>query len=154
VAGSSLAKAVGTRIQMIETFDYPNSLGFVWEVMSGYLGFSHYDASKVMGLAAYGNPEAFRRQFQSMLRVGKEDYVVNPEMIGFQPDKFAKLEALFGPPRYLDSDKILPRHADIAAALQEATNAAVMALVRRLKRKVPIRQIVHFRRGRAQLRDQ
>ena len=30
------------------------------------------------------------------------------------------------------------RHADIAAALQEATNAAVMALVRRLKRKVPL----------------
>ena len=137
VAGSALAKAVGTRIQMIETVDYPNSLGFVWEVMSGYLGFSHYDASKVMGLAAYGNPEAFRRQFQSMLRVGKEDYVVNPEMIGFQPDKFFKLEALFGPSRYLDSDKILPRHADIAAALQEATNAAVMALVRRLRRKVP-----------------
>ena len=137
VAGSTLAKAVGTRIQMIETIDYPNSLGFVWEVMSGHLGFSHYDASKVMGLAAYGNPEAFRRQFQSMLRVGKEDYVVNPEMIGFQPDKFFKLEALFGPSRYLDSDKILPRHADIAAALQEATNAAVMALVRRLRRKVP-----------------
>ena len=137
VAGSALGKAAGTRIQMIETFDYPNSLGFVWEVMSGYLGFSHYDASKVMGLAAYGNPEAFRRQFQSMLRVGKEDYVVNPEMIGFQTDKFFKLEALFGPSRYLESDKILPRHADIAAALQEATNAAVMALVRRLKRKMP-----------------
>ena len=33
--------------------------------------------------------------------------------------------------------KILPRHADIAAALQEATDAAVTALVRRLKRKVP-----------------
>ena len=137
VAGSALAKAVGTRIQMIETFDYPNSLGFVWEVMSGYLGFSHYDASKVMGLAAYGNPDVFRRQFQSMLRVGKEDYAVNPEMIGLQPEKFFKLEALFGPSRFLDSDEILPRHADIAAALQEATNAAVMALVRRLRRKVP-----------------
>jgi hypothetical protein len=31
---------------------------------------------------------------------------------------------------------MLPRHADIAAALQEATNAAVVALVRRLKREV------------------
>src|ERR1700692_705008 len=34
--------------------------------------------------------------------------------------------------------ELLPRHADIAAALQEATNAAVMALVRRLKREVPL----------------
>jgi carbamoyltransferase len=30
------------------------------------------------------------------------------------------------------------RHADIAAALQESTNAALMALVRRLRRKVPL----------------
>lgn len=137
IAGSSLAKAAGTRIQPVETFDYPHSLGFLWEVMSTHLGFSHYDASKVMGLAAYGNPEVFRRQFQSALRVGKEDYAVSPEFLGFNANKFAKMDALFGPPRYMDSE-ILPHHADIAAALQEATNAAVMALVRRLKRKVPL----------------
>lgn len=136
-AGSTLAKAVGTRIQTVEAIDYPNSLGFLWEVFSAYLGFSHYDASKLMGLAAYGNPEVFRRQFQSILRVDKEDYAADPELIGFQSTQFAKLESLVGPPRYPDS-KFLPRHADIAAALQEATNAAVIALVRRLKRKVPL----------------
>jgi carbamoyltransferase len=136
VAGSTLAKAEGQHIQTVDTFDYPNSLGFLWEVFSSYLGFSNYDASKVMGLAAYGNPEVFRRQFQSVLRVGKEDYAVAPQFIGFQMDKFDRLEALFGPGRYADSE-ILPRHADLAAALQEATNAAVVALVRRLKRKVP-----------------
>jgi carbamoyltransferase len=136
VAGSTLLKAEGEHIQTVDTFDYPNSLGFLWEVLSGYLGFSHYDASKVMGLAAYGNPEVFRRQFVSILRVGKEDYAVAPEFIGFQSDKFDRLEALFGPGRYMDPE-ILPRHADVAAVLQEATNAAVMALIRRLKRKVP-----------------
>jgi carbamoyltransferase len=136
VTGSMLAKAVGTRIQTVETFDYPHSLGFLWEVVSGQLGFSSYDASKVMGLAAYGNPEVFRRQFQSILRVGKEDYAVNPEFLGFNPNQFANLEATFGQPRYMDTE-LQPKHADIAAALQEATNAAVLALVRRLKRKVP-----------------
>jgi carbamoyltransferase len=136
VAGSTLAKAAGQRIQTVETIDYPHSLGFLWEVMSSYLGFSNYDASKLMGLAAYGNPEVFRRQFQSLLRVGKEDYAVDPDVIGFQLAKFDKLESLFGPARWLDAE-ILPRHADIAAALQAATNAAVLALVRRLKRKVP-----------------
>jgi carbamoyltransferase len=136
IAGSSPAKAVGTRIEPVETFDYPHSLGFLWEVMSTHLGFLHYDASKVIGLAAYGNPEVFRREFRSALRVGKEDYAISPEFLGFNSDKFAKLDALFGPPRYMDSE-ILRRHADIAAALQEATNAAVLALVRHLKRKVP-----------------
>lgn len=137
VAGSSLAKAVGTRIETLETFDYPHSLGFLWEALSGYLGFSQYDASKVMGLAAYGNPEVFRRPFQSVLRVGQEDYAVDREMVSMQSAKWwDRVEALFGPPRF-EGDGIQPHHADVAAALQEATNAAVMALVRRLKRKVP-----------------
>lgn len=30
-ACSTLATAVGTRIQMLETFNYPHSLGFVWD---------------------------------------------------------------------------------------------------------------------------
>jgi len=34
-----------------------------------------------MGLAAYGNPQVFRREFQSIMPVGKEDYAVDPEAI-------------------------------------------------------------------------
>jgi carbamoyltransferase len=139
VAGSFLAKAQGTRIQPVESIDYPNSLGFLWEVISSHLGFSHYDASKVMGLAAYGNPEIFRRKLQAALRVGKEDYAVSPEFLTANPNLYTKLDSVFGPPRFEDGEnaEILPRHADIAAALQEATNEAVLALVRRLKRQVP-----------------
>ena len=135
-AGSSLAKGVGTRIQSVETFEYPHSIGFLWEEFSGYLGFSNYDASKVMGLAAYGDPGVFRQQFESILRAETENYGVAQDFLGVQPDKFVRMEAMFGPPRGME-DEILPRHADIAAALQAATDAAVMALVRRAKRKVP-----------------
>jgi carbamoyltransferase len=136
-SASTLGKAAGTRIQSLETFDFPHSLGFVWEVICDYLGFSNHDASKCMGLAAYGNPEVFRRQFETIVRVGNEDYAIDPEAIGFQAARSNRLESLLGPPRFPDSE-ILPRHADIAAALQAATNAAVTALVRRLKRKVPL----------------
>ena len=72
-AGTTLWKGDGTRIAPVETIEYPHSLGFVWEIICGYLGFSTYDASKLMGLAAYGNPEVFRRAFQSIIKVGKED---------------------------------------------------------------------------------
>jgi carbamoyltransferase len=139
-AGSTLWKGVGSRIQPVETFDYPHTLGFVWEIICAHLGFSTYDASKLMGLAAYGNPQFFRDAFQEIVQVGKEDYAVDPEAIGFQSAKASRLETLLGPPRELDMN-LLPRHADIAAALQEATNAAVMALVRRLKRKVPVEKL-------------
>jgi carbamoyltransferase len=89
-----------------------------------------------MGLAAYGNPEAFRPQFQTILRAEKDNYGIAQDILGIQPNKLARMEAMFGPPREADSE-MLPRHADIAAALQAATDAAVMALVRRVKRKVP-----------------
>jgi carbamoyltransferase len=136
-SASTLAKAAGARIQTVETFHFPHTLGFVWEVISGYLGFSTYDASKVMGLAAYGDPKVYRGAFQEIIRVGEEDFVVDPEAIGFHSVPVSRVETLLGPPRYPES-RLQPRHADIAAALQEATNAAVLALVRRLKRKVPL----------------
>jgi carbamoyltransferase len=136
-AGTSLWKGVGAKIQPVETFEYPHTLGFVWEIICDYLGFSTFDASKLMGLAAYGNPQVFRRAFEAIIQVGKEDYAVDPEAIGFQSAKENRIETLLGPPR--DSDmELLPQHADIAAALQEATTKAVMAIVRRLKRKVPL----------------
>ena len=137
VACSTLARADGTRIRTLETFSYPHSLGFVWEQISIHLGFSADDAAKVMGLAAYGDPEVFGGEFKSIIRTSKEHYAVDPEAIGFQSAASSNLEVLLGPPRS-PASKILPRHADIAAALQAATNAAVVALVRRLKRKVPL----------------
>ena len=136
-ACSTLAVATGSRIRILETFNYPHSLGFVWEIISAHLGFTHYDASKVMGLAAYGNPEIFRPQLRSIIRVGEDHYAVDPDAAGFHGSNSDGLETLLGPPRFPDA-KIQQSHADIAAALQAATNAAVMALVRRLKRKVPL----------------
>lgn len=139
-AGTLLAKAVGTDIEAVETFEYPHSIGFVWEVFSGYLGFSHYDASKVMGLAAYGDPKVFRPSFETIMRSDDLNYGVAPEFLGADPDRFARMEAIFGPSRDEDDD-ILPRHADMAAALQEATDKAVAALVRRVKRRVPFENL-------------
>ena len=66
-ACSTLLRGEGARIETIETFSYPHSLGFVWEHASIHLGFSPYDASKVMGLAAYGDPDVYRRELGTIL---------------------------------------------------------------------------------------
>jgi carbamoyltransferase len=139
-AGASLAKAVGTNVKEIEAFDYPHSMGFLWEMFSAFLGFSHYDASKTMGLAAYGNPAVYRETFHSILRAENENYGVARDVLGYHPNQAVNMEKMFGPPHQPDSE-FLPRHADIAASLQEATDAAVMALVRRIKRRVPFENL-------------
>ena len=130
---STLASGNGTRIRTLDTKLFPHSLGFMWEAMSTHLGFSTYDAAKVMGLAAYGDPKAFSREFAEVIRVTEEDYAVDEEAIGFQSAKSSRHNALFGNERGPGAE-LLPRHADIAAALQAATDAAVMAMARRLKR--------------------
>jgi carbamoyltransferase len=132
-ASSTLAWGEGKRIKTSETFAYPNSLGFVWERASTHLGFSQYDASKVMGLAAYGDPEIFSRPFASIIQVGEDGYAVDLGAAGFSDPN--RLVALFGPRRE-EGGEILPRHMDVAAALQAATDAAVVALLRRLERSV------------------
>jgi carbamoyltransferase len=139
-ATTTLWKGSGAKIEPIETFEYPHSLGFVWEVFCSHLGFPPYDASKLMGLAAYGNPEIYRSALQEMIRVGKDSYSVDPEAIGLQSAKSSRIESLLGPPRE-SGKQLLPQHADIAASLQEATNGTILALVRRLKRKVPFERL-------------
>jgi carbamoyltransferase len=139
-ACSTLARGDGADIRTIETFWYPHSLGFLWEQLSIHLGFSPYDASKVMGLAAYGDPETFRREFASLIRLGEDDYAVDPDAMGFRSIELNRLETLLGPARRPQAE-ILPRHAHVAASLQAITDAAVLALARRLARATGLERL-------------
>jgi carbamoyltransferase len=134
-ACSTLARGEGERIEIVETFSYPHSLGFVWENASIHLGFSPYDAAKVMGLAAYGDPDVYRRQLASIVQVSEDSYQVDLGALGFPSVEPKGFDALLGP-RRKPEEEILPQHMHFAAALQDATDAAVLALVRRLERTV------------------
>jgi carbamoyltransferase len=94
-----------------------------------------YDAAKVMGLAAYGDPNVYRQQLASVIQVSEESYEVGLRALGFPSFDAPGFEPLLGPARK-EEEEILPRHMDFAATLQEVTDAAVVALLRRLKRSV------------------
>jgi carbamoyltransferase len=134
-ACSTLARGEGSQIETLETFSYPHSLGFLWEQASIYLGFSMYDAAKVMGLAAYGDPDVYRQQLASVIQVSEDSYQVDLGALGFPSFDAPGFERLLGPSRK-EEEEILPRHMDFAATLQEVTDAAVVALLRRLERSV------------------
>ena len=133
VACSTLARGEGARIETIETFSYPHSLGFVWEHASVHLGFSPYDASKAMGLAAYGDPDVYRRELATIIQVSEDSNQVDLGALGFPSFDPKGFEPLLGPRRNPEAE-ILPQHMDFAAALQATTNSAVLALLRRLER--------------------
>ena len=94
-----------------------------------------YDAAKVMGLAAYGDPDVYRQQLASVIRVSEDSYEVDLGALGFPSFNAPGFEPLLGLSRK-DEEEILPRHMDFAATLQEVTDAAVVALLRRLERSV------------------
>jgi carbamoyltransferase len=94
-----------------------------------------YDAAKVMGLAAYGDPDVYRQQLASVIRVSEDSYEVDLGALGFPSFNAPGFEPLLGPSRK-EEEEILPRHMDFAATLQEVTDAAVVALLRRLERSV------------------
>ena len=41
----------------------------LWERMAVYLGFGEYDAAKVMGLAAFGDPQRFAAAMDRLFHV-------------------------------------------------------------------------------------
>ncbi len=130
---------------------FPHSLGMLYLAITQYLGFPRYgDEYKVMGLAAYGEPD----YAQSLRRV----LALKPEG-GFEldlsyfrhwssgvtmtwdggeprigPVYTRKLEDLLGPARKPDAP-LLPRHEAIAASLQRVFEEAVFHVLGGLHRR-------------------
>jgi len=129
-------------LEMIEEIPYPHSLGMLWERVAVYLGFAEHDAAKVMGLAAFGDPQRSRRAMDRLLQVHdrgerttactEPPFFVNPDLARFRTGDVAGLESLFGPRRQPDESPTDARFADLAAALQDRTEEALLGLAWRL----------------------
>ena len=113
----------------VQTIPWPNSLGLFYAEFTGYLGFQKYsDEWKVMGLAPYGQAAVSLREF-----IVPEDapYWVNHKRLlaGASSGGQAGIERSFGAGRAPESE-IDDRHKNIAFAVQEACEQAMMTVVR------------------------
>lgn len=147
----SFAHATGNNLQIIHQIDYPHSLGFVWELITAFLGFKgNYDECKIMGLAAYGDPERFAQHMNEMLRTTAKGFEVKEiksqdRKLLFSGD-YSPLERFFGIKRRLPYEPLSykepqTQHADLAAALQHKTEEVILHLA----------QIVHEKTGEKRL---
>jgi carbamoyltransferase len=123
---------------------FPHSLGIFYQAMTDYLGFGNYgDEYKVMGLAAYGEPE-FADQLRRVLRADAEGsfrldlryfvhhrHRVQYEWSGGAPRvgrAFSPaLVDLLGPARD-PAEPVSDRHRAVAASVQLAFEEAVFGL--------------------------
>src|ERR1700687_4137826 len=116
------------RLDLVLMIPFPDSVGYFYSEFTQFLGFQrNSDEWKVMGLAPYGKPGvdlcAFIDLKAAPYRIHTKQLVAN----GAAP--FAGMTALLGPARIAESE-IDDRHKDIAYAVQDACETAMMSVVR------------------------
>lgn len=137
-----------TRMDILNTVNFPHSLGNFYTVVSQWLGFPKYgDEGKVMGLAPYGEPRHMDKMAQIIHWQSNGDFELNldyfatfadgdvmtwkngtPTMPRLYSDK---LITLLGVPRE-PYHPLTTHYYDVAASLQQTLEEIEMALIQRL----------------------
>jgi len=120
------------RIEHVLTIPFPNSIGGFYSAFTDYLGFTpNSDEWKVMGLAPYGKPgvnlDAFINPEAGPYRVHTKR--LNNGRTGGRTGNASGIAAVLGPPRVAESE-IEERHKNIAYAVQDYCERAMMSVVR------------------------
>ena len=127
------------RLEHLLTIPFPDSIGYFYSEFTEYLGFQrNSDEWKVMGLAPYGKAGVDLRAFiepeATPYKVHARKLVAN----GVAP--FAEMTRLFGPRREPESE-LGERHKDVAYAVQDACELAMMSVVKMAIEKTKCRNI-------------
>lgn len=127
------------RLEHVRTIPWPNSLGLFYAEFTQYLGFQKYsDEWKVMGLAPYGEPGVNLREF---IVPDDEPYWVNSRRLAESASTdVSGIEPVLGPRRAPESE-IDARHKDIAFAVQDACERAMLTVVRLAVEKTRCRNL-------------
>jgi len=135
-ASTMWGSGAANKMQIGGSVAFPHSLGMYYTAVTQYLGFRKFgDEYKIMGLAAYGQPnhlDEFRKIVRSHGGVGFRlnlDYFIHhregPEMSWREADKTPELGAMFSPhmaerlgPERDPQAPLEQRHRDISSTLQ------------------------------------
>ena len=158
-ASSMWAAGEGARMQTLGDVRFPHSLGMYYTALTQYIGFWKFgDEYKVMGLAAYGQPE-FLDEFRRIVRADKPlsfrlglDYFSHQDrgadMTWRESDQTPVLGRLFSPylekrlgPARKPDEPLEQRHENIAASLQAALEEVLAAHWRALAKKTGQRSL-------------
>jgi carbamoyltransferase len=127
------------RLQPVLMIPFPDSVGYFYSEFTQFLGFQrNSDEWKVMGLAPYGKPGVDLSPFIDLKTVPYR--VHTKQLVSNGATPFARMTALLGPARAPESE-IAERHKDIAFAVQDACEIAMMNVVRMAVEKTACRNI-------------
>lgn len=131
----------GISIERFDQVDFPDSLGFFYSAITGYLGFEVNEGEyKVMGLAPYGEP-IYVDQIRNLIDVTSDGrYSLNMKYFAFLTEDSMytqELSELLGQPPREPESKILQFHMDVAKSVQVVLEEIMLQKVQYLYSKVP-----------------
>lgn len=161
-ASSMWGTGSGSRMEIEGAIAFPHSLGLFYSAVTQYLGFLKFgDEYKVMGLAAYGQPEQLEL-FRDIVRFENGssrngfrlglDYFshhrTGPEMSWAEADKTPTLGKLFsegmekrlGPARSADQ-ALEQRHRNLAASLQARLEEVYLGMLKKLADRAGLKAV-------------
>lgn len=123
-------------IELIDSYQLPNSLGWFYSAITEYLGFTpNQHEGKVMGLASYGkeNPKV-REVLNRVLTMSKGRYQVDPRYLFFGKHTYGirftdQLVGELGLPRNM-GEPLTELHKDVAYVAQDILETVVLAIIR------------------------
>jgi carbamoyltransferase len=146
----------GSHIDVRGSVRFPHSLGIFYTAFTQLLGFPKYgDEYKMMGLSAYGRPD-FSSNVRDVVRVDGDQVLLNLDyfthhtsgvemtwddgepVIGTIFSK--KMTEVFGPARAPRSS-LEPRHADLAASVQQVLEECYFALLNTVQRQTGLKTV-------------
>jgi carbamoyltransferase len=126
------------RLDHVLTLNWPDSLGLFYAQFTGFLGFvPNSDEWKVMGLAPYGQKGI---DLSSFINPNDTPYRVNSKTLIGDGLQFSHFTSLLGAPRDPESD-ISGHHKNIAFAVQDACEEAMMSVVKLALRKTAAKNL-------------
>lgn len=147
---TSIWRGIGEDITPLHEINMPHSLGWFYSAITEFLGFEAYDGEyKVMGLAAYGNPNPALREKLGRLLVpldGARGYELTRNFIHSGNHSYSSrftddLIGLLGIQPRSQSDPIEPIHEDLAFEAQRALEQVTVALLRHFSERTGCRHI-------------
>jgi carbamoyltransferase len=153
---STFAAGKDGEIEIIHNHNYvPHSLGLLYSAITFYLGWKHHcDEGIIMGLASYGDPNAFipghqRSYYDAFAEIlqetGAYDFVVDQSWMTYFHKRgewvSEKFHELFGPRREA-GDELTQHHRNIAAALQARLDAVVLNQLRHARKVTGLSKLV------------
>lgn len=137
-ATTAVSLGKGNKLDILETLEFPHSLGLLYSAFTYYCGFKVNSGEyKLMGLAPYGKSIYKEKILNNLVQVNTDGSIsLNLKFFNFISGlkminkKFCKL---FGMPPRRPEEPLTQFYMDIAASIQEITNEIIVAMAKHAK---------------------